>query len=169
MVYSPSLPGRELSWKGEISKIDHCFSASFLEKLMATLLLMSSSFQCVCSQPEKIDSQRRKSPQICQKSVRDFLRTISIGYEFEYGDQWDESAVMLHAHCSQDLIGLRTPRTLRRFWGALTLRTLTKQFGANWPMRRPCCLATWQSCQICHSSVRKFLIDYTTLIEIYII
>ena len=41
----------------------------------------------VCSQPAKIESQRRKSPQICQKSVRDFLRTISIGYEFEYGDQ----------------------------------------------------------------------------------
>ena len=70
---------------------------------------------CLCSGPDKIESQIRKIPQICQNSVRDFLRSISIGYEFEYGDQWDESAVTLHAHCSQDLIGLRTPRTLRRF------------------------------------------------------
>ena len=69
----------------------------------------------MCSGGDLIEYQIRKIAQICQKSVRDFLRTISIGYEFEYGDQWDESAVTLHAHCSQDLIGLRTPRTLRRF------------------------------------------------------
>ena len=63
------------------------------------------------------------------KSVRDFLRTISISYEFEYGDQWDESAVTVCCesvcsvyedrlnpeHNAQNLIGLRTPRTLRRF------------------------------------------------------
>lgn len=87
----------------------------YRKKAWSSDILVATRTTSVCSQPEKIESQRRKSPQICQKSVRDFLRTISIGYEFEYGDQWDESAVTLHAHCSQDLIGLRTPRTLRRF------------------------------------------------------
>ena len=123
-------------------------------------------FPGLCSENDKMESQIRNIPQICKDSVRDFLRTISIGCEFEYGDQWDESAVTLHAHCSQDLIGLCILRELWEDsegpwpWGRLRTKS---------PMCRPCCLATWQSCQICHSSVRKFLIDYTTLIEIYII
>ena len=71
--------------------------------------------------PDRIESQIIKIPQICQNSMRDFLRTISLGYEFEYGDQWDESAVTLHPTFSQDFIGLWRPITLRRFWDGLDL------------------------------------------------